>query len=156
MPYPEMLKEMEEMVKKVGSNLKVAHDRQKNFADRKRNFKEYQVGDHVYVSIRAKKSTLQWSGSAKLAPQFCRPFQILAGDGPVAYQLALPSHILVHNIFHVSVLNKYIYDPKHVDLEGEILVELLNILDRREVTLWKRAITQVKVQWQHFGPDEAS
>eukprot|EP00253_Pinus_taeda_P021156 PITA_21156 len=151
-----MLKEMEEMVKKVGSNLKVAHDRQKNFADRKRNFKEYQVGDHVYVSIRAKKSTLQWSGSAKLGPQFCRPFQILAGVGPVAYQLTLPSHIPVHNIFHVSLLNKYIYDPKHVELEGEILVELLNILDQREVTLWKRAITQVKVQWQHFGPDEAT
>eukprot|EP00253_Pinus_taeda_P020121 PITA_20121 len=156
MPCPEMLKEMEEMVKKVGSNLKAAQDRQKNFADRKGNFKEYQVGDHVYVSIRAKKSTLQWSGSAKLAPQFCRPFQILARVGPVAYQLTLPSHILVHDIFHVSVLKKYVYDPKHVELEGEILVELLNILDRREVTLWKRAITQVKVQWQHFGPDETT
>eukprot|EP00253_Pinus_taeda_P028576 PITA_28576 len=45
---------------------------------------------------------------------------------------------------------------KKVEQEGEILVELLNILDRREVTLWKRAITQVKVQWQHFGPDEAT
>ncbi len=43
-----------------------------------------------------------------------------------------------------------------VELEGEILVEILNILDRREVTLWKRAITQVKVQWKHFGLDEAT
>jgi len=40
--------------------------------------------------------------------------------------------------------------------EGEILVEPLTILDRREVMLWKRAIAQVKVQWQHFGPDEAT
>eukprot|EP00253_Pinus_taeda_P002927 PITA_02927 len=44
----------------------------------------------------------------------------------------------------------------HVELEGEILVEPLNILDRREVTLRKLAITQVKVQWQHFGPNEAT
>lgn len=63
----EMLKEMEELAKKVCSNMKVAQDRQKNFADRKMMFKEYQVGDHVYVRIRAKKSTLQWTGCAKLA-----------------------------------------------------------------------------------------
>lgn len=74
----ELLKEMEEMVKKVRSNLKVAQDRQKNFSDKKRNFKEYQVGDHVYVRILEKKSTLQWSGCIKLAPRCCEPFQILA------------------------------------------------------------------------------
>eukprot|EP00253_Pinus_taeda_P032659 PITA_32659 len=145
---PEMLKEMEEMVKRVRANLKVAQDRQKSFADRKRNFKEYQVGEHVYVRIRAKKSTLQWSGCAKLAPRFCGPFQILARVGQVAYQLALPSHIRVHNVFHVSVLEKYVYDPKHiiswqdiqVELEGEFLVETVSILDRRRVMLQKRAI----------------
>eukprot|EP00253_Pinus_taeda_P028114 PITA_28114 len=130
-----MLKEMEDMVKKVQSNLKLAQDRQKSFADRKKKFKEYQVGDHVLARI-----------------------------GPVAYQLALPSHIRVHNVFHVSLLKKYIYDPKHiikwqdiqVELEGEILVKPLNILDRREVLLRKPATTQVKVQWQHFRPDEAT
>eukprot|EP00253_Pinus_taeda_P020204 PITA_20204 len=150
---PEMLKEMEDMVKRVRVNLKAAQDRQKNFADRKRRFKEFQVGDHVYIRIQAKRSTLQWSGCAKLAPRYCGPFQILARVGPVAYQLALPSHIRVHNVFHVSVLKKYVYDPKHVirwqeiqvEPEGEVLVEPLSILDQREVQLWKRVITQVKV-----------
>eukprot|EP00253_Pinus_taeda_P011162 PITA_11162 len=134
---PEMLKEMEELVKKIRANLKVAQDMQKNFADWKRRFREYQVGDHVYVRIRAKKCTLQWSGCAKLASQFCGPFQILARIGSVAYQLALPSHIRVHNVFHVSVLKKYVYDPKHVinwqdiqvEPKGEIWVESLSILD---------------------------
>eukprot|EP00253_Pinus_taeda_P016605 PITA_16605 len=111
---PEMLKEMEDMVKRVRVNLKAAQDRQKNFADQKRRFKEFQIGDHVYIRIQAKRSTLQWSGCAKLAPRYCGPFQILARVGPVAYQLALPSHIRVHNVFHVSVLKKYVYDPKHV------------------------------------------
>ena len=55
---PEMLKEMEELVKKVRSNLKATQYRQENFADQKRRFKQYHVGDHVYVRIRAKKSTL--------------------------------------------------------------------------------------------------
>eukprot|EP00253_Pinus_taeda_P034033 PITA_34033 len=159
-----MLKEMEDMVKSVRTNLKATQDRQKNFVDRKRRFKEYQVGDHVYIRIQAKKSTLQWSGFAKLAPRYCGPFQVLARVGPVAYQIALPSHIRVHNVFHVSVLKKYIYDPRHVvkwqdiqvEPEGEVLVELPSILDQREVQLQRRVISQVKVQWRHFGPEEAT
>eukprot|EP00253_Pinus_taeda_P019388 PITA_19388 len=151
-----MLKEMEDMVKRVRVNLKAAQDRQRNFADRKRRFKEFQVGDHVYIQIQAKRSTLQWAGCAKLVPRYCGPFQILARVGPVAYQLALPSHIRVHNVFHVSVLKKYVYDPKHVKPEGEVLVEPLSILDQREVQLRKRVITQVNVQWRHFGPEEAT
>eukprot|EP00253_Pinus_taeda_P012980 PITA_12980 len=133
----EMLEEMEVMVKKVRANLKMAQDRQKNFADRKRTFKEYQVGEHVYIRIRARKSTLQWNACAKLAPRFCGPFQILARVGPVAYQLALPCHI-------------------QVEPEGEFLVEPVNILDRRRVELRKKVICQVKVQWQHFGSEEAT
>ena len=43
-----------------------------------------------------------------------------------------------------------------VEPEGEFLVEPVNILDRRRVVLGKRVITQVKVQWQHFGPEEAT
>eukprot|EP00253_Pinus_taeda_P015183 PITA_15183 len=137
---PKMFKQMEVMVKRVRSNLKATQDRQKNFADWKRRFKEYQIGDHVYVRIQARRSTLQWSGCAKLAPRYCGPFQVLERIVPVAYQLALPSHIRVHKV-----------KPK-----GEVLVEPLSINDRREVQLKKRAITQVKVQWQHFGPNEAT
>ena len=43
-----------------------------------------------------------------------------------------------------------------VELDGEFLVELLRILDRREIELRKRVVAQVKVQWKHFGPDEAT
>lgn len=43
-----------------------------------------------------------------------------------------------------------------VEPEGEALVTLLSILDWREVQLQKRAVTQIKVQWQHYGPDEAT
>eukprot|EP00253_Pinus_taeda_P032926 PITA_32926 len=161
---PDMLKEMEDMVKKVRNNLKAAQDRQKSFVDRKRRFKEFQVGDHVFARIQTRRSALQWSGCAKLAPRYFGPFQILARVGPVAYQLALPSHIKIHNVFHVSILKQYVYDPKHViqwqgirvEPEGEVLVEPLTILDRREVQLRKWAIIQAKVQWQHYGPEEAT
>ena len=43
-----------------------------------------------------------------------------------------------------------------VEPEGEVLVEPLTILDRREVQLRKQVIFQAKVQWQHYGPEEAT
>eukprot|EP00253_Pinus_taeda_P010865 PITA_10865 len=110
-----------------------------------------------------------WSGpedKLSLGPEMFKEMEdmILDRVGPVAYQLALPSHIKIHNVFHVSVLKKYVYDPKHVirwqdvrvESEGEVLVEPQSILDRIEVRLRKRVITQVKVLWQHYGPEEAT
>eukprot|EP00253_Pinus_taeda_P010482 PITA_10482 len=43
-----------------------------------------------------------------------------------------------------------------VEPKGEFLAEPLHIFDHRETNLWKRAITQVKVQWKHFGLEEAT
>lgn len=40
--------------------------------------------------------------------------------------------------------------------EGDFLAEPLRILDQRGTNLWKRAITQVKLQWKHFGSKEAT
>ena len=53
---PELLKEMEEIVKQVQGNLKEARDRQKSQADLKRTPKEFQVGEHVFIKVRPKRS----------------------------------------------------------------------------------------------------
>ncbi|CAA0819856.1 Unknown protein, partial [Striga hermonthica] len=58
----------------------------------------------------------------KLQPRFIGPFDILErfGDilerfGVTAYRLALPPELSgVHNVFHVSMLRKYVYDLSHV------------------------------------------
>eukprot|EP00253_Pinus_taeda_P025190 PITA_25190 len=159
-----MLAEMEEMLKKIRKNLRAAQDKQKVYAKKKRSYREFELGDHVYLRVKPRKSSLQWQGCAKLAPRYCGPFQVLEQIGPVAYKLALPSHIRVHNVFHISILKRYVYNPQHiikweniqVEPEGEFLAEPLRILDQRETTLRKRFITQVKVQWKHVGPDEAN
>ena len=42
-----------------------------------------------------------------------------------------------------------------VEPEGEFLPEPQRVPDQKENPLRKWTITQVKVQWKHFGPDEA-
>jgi hypothetical protein len=122
------------------------------------------VGDHVYLKFKAQKISLKLGNCVKLAPSFCGPFEILARVGPVAYQLALPANLRIHNVFHVSLLEKYIHDPTHmidwnlvpVEPEGEFQVEPLHILSQREITLWNRVVAQVKVQWKHFSLEQAT
>ena len=100
----------------------------------------------------------------KLAPIFCRPFEVLAKKWLVAYELALPAHIRLHNLFHASLLNKYVYDTKdvvdwsllQVEPEGEFSPEPIHILDKREVQLRKYTIVHLKVQRNHFDADEAT
>ena len=74
---PEFLKEMEQEVVKIRQNLKAAQDRQKNYADKHRVNKEFIVGDHVYLRVRAKKSFLKLGSCARLSPRYCGSFEVL-------------------------------------------------------------------------------
>ena len=49
-----------------------------------------------------------------MAPRFCGPFSIVERIGQVAYQLALPPIVKVHDVFHVPFLKKYVKDVHHV------------------------------------------
>ena len=111
------------------------------------------MGEHVFIKVRPKKSSLKLGSCAKLAPRYCGPFEILSRMGQVAYQLALLPNLKVHNVFHISVLKKYVHDAIYVinwnDVEvepdGDFLVEPDCILERREIFLRNRTIGRVKV-----------
>ncbi|XP_062176026.1 uncharacterized protein LOC133881078 [Alnus glutinosa] len=103
---------------------------------------------------------------SKLNPRFIGPFEILKRIGPVAYRLALlPNLSKIHDVFHVSMLRKYVQDLSHV-LESEplqIRQDLtyeevpVRIVDRKENELRRRKILMVKVMWSnHRTPTEAS
>ena len=64
----DMLKELELIVKHVQKNLKTAQDRQRIHANLKRTPKEFQVGEHVFVNIKPRKSSFKLGSCAKLAP----------------------------------------------------------------------------------------
>jgi hypothetical protein len=144
--------------------MKTTQDRQNNYVDRKRTPREFKTGDRVYLRIRPRKSSLRIGDCAKLKPWYCGPFEIIDRVGPVAYRLALPPTMKAQNVFHVSLLKKYVHDANHiidwsiiqVDLEGEFMPKPQCILDRKETSLKNQTIAQVKVQWKHFGPDETT
>ena len=145
----ELLKEMELIVKQVQGNLKIAQDQQKSKADLKRTPKEFQVGKHVFIKVKPKKSSLRLGSCAKLAPRYCGPFEILSRIRQVAYQLDLPLNLRVHNVFHISVLKKYVHDANHVlnwndvhvEPERYFLLEPDRILRQKEITLQNRTIS---------------
>ena len=111
---PDLLREMEEQMIKIKQNLKAAQDRQKSYADKGKTHREVKVGDHVFLKVKANRSSLKLGNCSKLAARYCGSFEILERIGTVAYMIAFPASISVHNVFHVSLLKKYIHDDNHV------------------------------------------
>ncbi len=93
------------------------------------------------------------------------PFEILERVGAVAYKLTLPPSLSgVHNVFHVSMLRKYIPDMSHVvevaplQLREDLTYpeQPVRVVDRREQVLRRRTIPYVKIQWSHHSEREAT
>ena len=83
--------------------------------------------------------------------------------GIAAYRLALPPSMSgVHEVFHVSMLRKYISDLAHVVDWGQIGVDTdetfeegpVCILDSRDQVLRSKTVRLVRVLWRHYGVEE--
>ncbi|TYJ96729.1 ty3-gypsy retrotransposon protein [Cucumis melo var. makuwa] len=139
--------------------------RQKSYADVRRKDLEFDVGDKVFLKVAPMKGVLRFEKREKLSPHFVGPFEILERIGPVAYRLALPPSLsVVHDVFHVSMLRKYVPDPSHVvDYEPLEIDENLSYIEQpvevlaREVKMLRnREIPLVKVLWRNHGIEEAT
>ena len=82
------------------------------------------MGDHVFLKVKAKRSSLKLGNCSKLAACYCGSFEILERIAHVAYMLALPASMCIHNLFHVSFLKKYVLDANHVIDWNVIQVEI--------------------------------
>ncbi|KAK5785341.1 hypothetical protein PVK06_039915 [Gossypium arboreum] len=146
---PELVADTEDKVKVIRNRLKEAVDRQKSYADLKRKDIEYAVGDMVFLKVSPWKKILRFGKKGKLSPRFIGPYRILKRIGPMAYQLELPPELdRIHDVFHVSMLRRYRFDPTRIMLVVGIEVlsdltfeeELVQILDRDVNVLRRKSV----------------
>ncbi|KAL0541274.1 hypothetical protein IC582_021316 [Cucumis melo] len=162
---PELVQSTNEAIQKIRSRMHTAQSRQKSYADVRRKDLEFEIGDKVFLKVAPMKGVLRFERRGKLSPRFVGPFEILERIGPVAYRLALPPSLsTVHDVFHISMLRKYVPNPSHVvDYEPLEIDENLSYVEQpvevlaREVkTLRNKEIPLVKVLWRNHRVEEAT
>lgn len=162
---PELIQDTSDKLEVVRKRLKAAQDRQKSYADKRRRDLEFAVGDWVFLRVSPWKGVLRFKKKGKLSPRYIGPYEITERIGPTAYRLALPPELSrIHNVFHVSMLRKYIADPSHVltsepiELEEDLsyVEQPVEILDRKEQVLRNKTIPLVKVLWRSHAVEEAT
>ena len=148
-------REMSEALQRARAALKAAQDRQKAHADNKRSDLAFNQGDQVLLSTVNLK--LKARGIRKLWPKFIGPFQVIRQIGKVAYELALPTNMKVHPIFHVSLLKAWKSDgrvqppPPPVEIEGEPTYLVEQILYHRDVKKGRGSKREYLVKWLGYG-----
>ena len=67
------------------------------------------MNELVYFRLNHYKQTdIEGKGLEKLKPRFYGPYKVIQKVGEVTYELELPIGSKIHNVFHVSCLNKVI------------------------------------------------
>ncbi|KAA0040368.1 ty3-gypsy retrotransposon protein [Cucumis melo var. makuwa] len=162
---PELVQTTNATIQKIRARMLTAKSRQKSYADVRCKDLEFDVGDMVFLKVAPMKGVLRFKKKGKLSPRLVGPFEILEQIGPLAYHLALPpSFSAVHDVFHVSMLRKYVADPTHVvDFEPLQINKNLSyeeqpveILAREVKMLCNRGIVLVKVLWRNHEVEEAT
>jgi hypothetical protein len=122
---------------KIRHNLKVAQARKKSYADKNKTYSGFKVHEHLFLKVKDKRSLLRLGSYLKLVVRYCGPYEVLEKIGLVAYMLALLASMRIQNVFHVSLLKKYVPNPNciihwtviQVEHEGDFQVEPVCILD---------------------------
>ena len=126
---------------------------------------EFEVEDRVFLKLSPWKGVVRFEKRGKLNPRYIGPFEIVERIGQVAYRLDLPEELSrVYNVFHISMLHKYIPDLSQVleTLEIELRDDLsyeeqpVQILGREEKELHNKTISLVRVLWRNHLVEEAT
>ena len=119
---------------------------------------QFAIGDRVWLLA----TNLQTSRPArKLEHKRLGPYQVLEQVSPVAFRLALPRSLKIHNVFHTSLLSAYVpptsaqtvaTPPKPVTKDGEEEYEVEEVLDSRVF----RGCLEYLVCCRGYGPEADS
>ncbi|PKI59742.1 hypothetical protein CRG98_019845 [Punica granatum] len=104
---------LQEIHEAVQNNLKNAAMKYKAVADRRRRHVEFEVGDFVWAVLT--KDRFSAGDYHKLAARKIGPVEIVEKINSNAYQLKLPSHIRIADVFNVKHLIPYTGDSSDDD-----------------------------------------
>ncbi|XP_024027099.1 uncharacterized protein LOC112093250 [Morus notabilis] len=116
-------------------------------------------------AIQKIHGVISFCKQGKLSPRYIGPYDIVERIEKVAYRLALPLALArVHDVFHVSILRKYVPDPSHVlrqediELNKDLTYEEqpVKILDNRVKQLRNKETSLVKVLWRSQQAEDAT
>ena len=121
------------------------------------------MGDCVFLNVSLMRRVMRFGKKGKLSPRFIGLFKITQKVGRLTYRIALPPNLVrTHDIFHVSMLRKYIANPdviveyKPLEIhEGLTYVEeLVKIVDKKDQVLRTKIIPIINVLWCNHGVKE--
>lgn len=140
--------------KLIKQHLATAQSRLKSYADKRQQSLKFEVGDYMFLKIKPRHGVIRFRNNGKLAMRYIDPFEIIQRVKLVSYHLVLPpSHQCIHNVFHISMLRKYVPDPSYVILTKELKVNEdascemwpVSVVHRKEQVLHNRVIPLLKV-----------
>ncbi|XP_070015060.1 uncharacterized protein [Nicotiana sylvestris] len=154
-----------ENIKVIQERMKIAQSRQKSYADVCRRNLEFQVDDWVFLNVSPMKGVIRFGKKGKLSLRYVGPYRIIQRISQVAYKLKMPPEmLLVHPVFHVSMLKKVVGDLSViVPIEATEVNEELSyqeipvaILDRQVRKLRTKEIASIKMLWWNQQVVEAT
>ncbi|CAJ0968110.1 unnamed protein product [Ranitomeya imitator] len=141
----------------VVDNLTLSQEKAQCFANLRRCVgPRLRVGDLVWLSSRHIPMKVS---SPKFKPRFIGPYRISEVLNPVSFRLTRPDSFSIHNVFHRSLLRRYVAPmvpsvdpPAPVLVEGELEYIVEKILDSRV----SRRKLQYLVKWKGYGQEDNS
>ncbi|MCH81353.1 retrotransposon protein, partial [Trifolium medium] len=150
------LNDRDEALKQLKDQLLKAQERMKNQADKKRVERSFNIGDWVFVKLRATRI------NAKLAAKYYGPYPVIEKIGAVAYKLKLPEESRVHPVFHVSLLKKAVGNYHEDDVLPDLMEEQIEtytpaaVLATRKIRHNGEEINQLLIHWKGKNVEEAT
>ncbi|XP_039041417.1 uncharacterized protein LOC120180059 [Hibiscus syriacus] len=140
-------------------------DRQRSYTNWKYKEIEFVVTDNVFLKVSPWKKVLRFGHKGNLTPHFIGHYEVFERIRLVTFRLALPPKLeYIHNVFHISILQRYPFDPSYVlsleqvELSSDMTCEekLIQILAKEVKELRNKKILLVKVLWRNHGIREAT
>eukprot|EP00122_Pirum_gemmata_P008164 Pgem_evm1s7520 len=100
----QLLENLAEIQTKIKTSIQEAQVRYTHYANLKRQVSPFKKGDMVLLNT---KNIRTIRPVKKFDYKFLGPFEIIKQVNEVAFELALPTEMKIHNVFHASLLKPY-------------------------------------------------